>query len=223
LGRALANRPQLILLDEPLSALDAKLRLEMRGELKRIIEVSGATALIVTHDQEEAMSLAERVVIMSKGKIEQEGTPSHIYHYPDTVFVAEFVGRSNWLVGTPCEKTGECVEMKIVGGRKLLVKAPKGARAAKYNICIRPEALFFLEDDAEQNAAGNESRGAVNRLHGTIVDSTYLGNSWDIVVDIGENQKLTVMLNSASLITYTAGRTVILGVFPENVILIEST
>jgi ABC-type Fe3+/spermidine/putrescine transport system ATPase subunit len=107
LGRALASNPELILLDEPLSALDAKLRLELRTELKRILVTAGSTAVIVTHDQEEAMTFGERVVVMEKGQIRQEGSPAQIYDDPKTRFVAEFIGRSNWFSGTLGQKVGE--------------------------------------------------------------------------------------------------------------------
>ncbi|NCC31319.1 MAG: ABC transporter ATP-binding protein, partial [Chloroflexia bacterium] len=97
LARALAIRPQLLLLDEPLSALDAKIRLELRHEIRRIQRQLGITTIYVTHDQEEALSLSDRIVVMSKGKIEQVGTPTEIYNAPATEFVSRFVGHINLL------------------------------------------------------------------------------------------------------------------------------
>ena len=97
LARALAIRPQVLLLDEPLSALDAKIRLELRHEIRRIQQQLGITTIYVTHDQEEALSLSDRVVVMSQGKVEQVGTPAQIYSFPATEFVAQFVGQINLL------------------------------------------------------------------------------------------------------------------------------
>jgi len=99
LARALAIRPEVMLLDEPLSALDAKLRQELRVELKAILSAVNTTTIVVTHDQVEAMSLAERVIVMNRGKIIQQGTPTEIYANPQNKFVAEFIGRSNWFRG----------------------------------------------------------------------------------------------------------------------------
>ena len=90
-----------MLLDEPLSALDAKLRMELRIELKEILTGVGSTTIVVTHDQEEAMSLAEHVIVMDAGRIMQQGTPTEIYAHPANKFVAEFIGRSNWFTGEP--------------------------------------------------------------------------------------------------------------------------
>ena len=99
LARVLATRPKLVLLDEPLSALDAKLREELRLELKQILATVGSTTIVVTHDQDEAMSLADRIIVMNRGRIEQQGTPDEIYSQPRTPFVAAFVGRANWIHG----------------------------------------------------------------------------------------------------------------------------
>jgi ABC-type spermidine/putrescine transport systems, ATPase components len=100
LARVLATGPKLVLLDEPLSALDAKLREELRLELKQILTSVGSTTIVVTHDQDEAMSLADRIIIMNRGRIEQQGTPDEIYMRPRTAFVAAFIGRTNWFHGS---------------------------------------------------------------------------------------------------------------------------
>ena len=100
LARVLATKPKLVLLDEPLSALDAKLREELRVELKQILTAVGSTTIVVTHDQDEAMSLADRIIVMNRGRIEQQGAPDEIYSRPATSFVATFIGRTNWFHGT---------------------------------------------------------------------------------------------------------------------------
>src|SRR4029079_3022817 len=99
LARALVTRPTVLLLDEPLSNLDAKLRAELRVQMRGILEAVRATTILVTHDQEEAMSLGKRIIVMNKGSVEQSGTPSEIYDNPRTRFVASFIGHSNWLSG----------------------------------------------------------------------------------------------------------------------------
>ena len=100
LARVLATKPKLVLLDEPLSALDANMREELRTELKQVLGSVGTATMVVTHDQDKAMSLADRIVVMNRGRIEQDGTPDEIYARPKTHFVATFVGRTNWLRGT---------------------------------------------------------------------------------------------------------------------------
>src|SRR5262249_20926757 len=106
LARVLATRPELVLLDEPLSALDAKLREELRLEVKRILQAAGSTPIVANHDQEEAMSLADGIIVMNRGRIEQQGTPDEIYKRPRTAFVAGFVGRANWFQGRLEEPLG---------------------------------------------------------------------------------------------------------------------
>src|SRR5438045_758098 len=100
LARAMAVRPACLLLDEPLSNLDAKLRLEMRSEIRRIVKSSGTTAIYVTHDQKEALSMADAIAVMNQGRLEQIGSPTELYRHPATRFVADFIGESNFLAGT---------------------------------------------------------------------------------------------------------------------------
>ena len=139
LARALAIRPKVLLLDEPLSALDAKIRVELRSEIRRIQQELGITTIYVTHDQEEALSLSDRIVVMNAGKVEQIGTPFEIYNFPQTTFVASFIGQLNLLE----------VTVKDVAARKVMlnhfpittaypIKTTNGGQA---RLALRPEEL----------------------------------------------------------------------------------
>jgi putative spermidine/putrescine transport system ATP-binding protein len=169
LARALAFHPQVLLLDEPLSALDAKIRVELRLEIRRIQQQLGITTIYVTHDQEEALSLSDRVVVMSHGKMEQVGAPSQIYNFPKTEFVAQFVGQINML---PAEviKPGE----GLVRVGRQLVRAGQfdhlNGRAVR--LAVRPEELNpgFIE--------------GANNLTGKVESITYLGSIVRVRVDV---------------------------------------
>jgi spermidine/putrescine transport system ATP-binding protein len=167
LARALVNRPRVLLLDEPLGALDLKLRKEMQLELKGIQNEVGITFVHVTHDQEEAMTMADRIVIMDGGHIEQVGTPTELYEHPRTSFVAGFLGVSNLLDGT------------VVGGDQVklsdgtLVRVPSKAlaeRSGSVQIGVRPEKLRI-------------GGGEANTLAGTVSESAYIGVSTQYILD----------------------------------------
>jgi putative spermidine/putrescine transport system ATP-binding protein len=140
LARALAIRPQVLLLDEPLSALDAKVRVQLRDEIRRIQIEVGTTALFVTHDQEEALALADRVGVMRAGRLEQLGPPAEIYQRPETAFVADFVGLSNRLPGRVVDGTVE------VFGTKLPLLEPAAAPAGATTALVRPESVDLVVD-----------------------------------------------------------------------------
>ncbi len=162
LARALAIEPQVLLLDEPLSALDAKIRIVLRNEIRTIQRDLGITTVYVTHDQEEALSLSDRIVVMSEGRIEQIGTPFEIYNFPATSFVASFVGTLNVLETTVVDAaTGRL----SVDGQEIRVAGPiSGTRnGAQQPIAMRPEMLSMGEGGGE------------DRLRGTVVDVTFLG------------------------------------------------
>ncbi|TVR90345.1 MAG: ABC transporter ATP-binding protein [Spirochaetaceae bacterium] len=142
-ARALVMRPEVLLLDEPLSNLDAKLRVQMRGEIRKIQEEVGVTTIYVTHDQEEAMSLSDRIIVMNEGRIEQQGPPHEIYERPKTRFVAEFIGTSNLVPVTVWETHGNLVEIEAFGAR-LEVPAPPdfGSDAGQQALAVlRPEHI----------------------------------------------------------------------------------
>jgi spermidine/putrescine transport system ATP-binding protein len=165
LARALVNRPRVLLLDEPLGALDLKLLKQMQLELKRIQHEVGITFVHVTHDQEEAMTMADTIAVMHAGKIEQLGTPTELYETPRTAFVAGFLGISNLLAGTV--ESDETV--RLADGAVVRVPAARG-RSGEISIGIRPEKVRL---------------GAVeeNRLAGEVRESAYIGVSTQYIVD----------------------------------------
>ncbi|QRM32833.1 ABC transporter ATP-binding protein [Microvirga sp. VF16] len=190
LARALATDPQIVLLDEPLSALDAKLRLELRLELKEILRSVGATTIVVTHDQEEALSLGDEVVIMHAGKVVQYGSPTEIYKAPTNRFVAEFIGRSNWFHATRCGPSSGSLSSYITSnGMKIYTSSTQADHRGSVDLCIRPEYIEILD------ATNNVARDALgkNCLEGFVVDVAPLGADVHVVVDLpGETRLLAI-------------------------------
>jgi putative spermidine/putrescine transport system ATP-binding protein/putrescine transport system ATP-binding protein len=209
LARALATRPGLVLLDEPLSALDAKLRQELRTELREVLAAVGSSAIVVTHDQEEAMSLGERVLIMNRGKIVQQGTPDDIYARPQSRFVAEFMGRSNWFAGVL--ESGST--FKTVCGLVLDIGSNNTAAAGAYDICIRPESIDLLPDTAPS---------APNQMPGRVVDIALLGAVRQLIVALQSGQQLLVVQPNRLQANTTIGQSVLLSVPPNACMLIPA-
>ena len=189
LARALATRPEIMLLDEPLSALDAKLRQELRIELKEILESVGTTTIVVTHDQQEAMSLAEHVVVMHEGRIVQQGSPGEVYSRPRTTFVAEFIGQSNWFRGRIALPGGVdgARRLATTDGLVLHVAAPEVPVGTECDVCVRPEHI-----DLSIGASTEGDRGGGNVLQGAIVDVSYLGAEFQVVVELSSGQRMVV-------------------------------
>jgi putative spermidine/putrescine transport system ATP-binding protein len=160
LARALAVHPEVLLLDEPLSALDAKVRLTLRDEIRRIQSTLGITTVLVTHDQEEALGISDRIGVMSKGHLEQLGTPIQIYREPSSAFVARFVGSMNEL---PAEVVGR--DSVRVGNVTVVAGRPHGhLDGAAVNLLVRPEQLYLADGDG-------------GGLPGTVVSTTFQGTS----------------------------------------------
>ena len=178
LARALVYSPGVLLLDEPLSNLDAKLRLQARTWLKRLQERVGVTTVFVTHDQDEALAMSDRVVVMNFGAIEQIGTPEQIYQEPDSPFVAGFIGSSNILFGSVVE-AGARTLVKIVETGWILEVSPVEPLAVgtDVTVAIRPELAMLLPDDA----AAEQSQ--VNTYRATILANTYRGARYECVID----------------------------------------
>jgi putative spermidine/putrescine transport system ATP-binding protein/putrescine transport system ATP-binding protein len=169
LARAMAVAPEVMLLDEPLSALDAKLRQELRFELKQILQAAHCTTLIVTHDQEEAMSLADEIVVMDRGRILQRGDAATIYHAPRTRAVADFIGRANWFEGTLGTQTADVHRAFVTAEGTFRVMADGATTDAAVQLCVRPERLRIL---ASEETVGD----GLNVLEGTLVSAAYLGS-----------------------------------------------
>ena len=166
LARAMVIRPTCLLLDEPLSNLDAKLRLEMRGEIRRICRQFELTSVYVTHDQQEALSIADRIAILDAGRLLQVGQPAEVYRRPRNRFVAEFIGEGNFLPGRVRSRNG-LTEVELEDGTVLRPSAPtEGGPAAgsKVTICLRPEALRIAE-----------GQPAAQAVRAKLVETTYLG------------------------------------------------
>ena len=164
LARALARRPQILLLDEPLSALDAKIRLRLRGEIRKIQTHLGITTVYVTHDQEEALSIADRIAVMRAGRIEQVGRPEEIYAAPRTDFVADFIGLSNLMTCRVLSAPEGVVEWE---GERLRVPVGDAADGASVTVSVRPEKLTLLTERTPVPPA--------NRLEGVLDVVTFLG------------------------------------------------
>lgn len=174
LARALAVRPDCLLLDEPLSNLDAKLRHEMRSEIRRICKTAGFTTIYVTHDQKEALSVADRIAVMRDGKLQQVGTPSELYHQPANTFVADFIGQTNLLEGRLIADGGEVVTVETLAGN-LLARKPAKKLPDRVMVSIRPEQVRLAEGRA---APGR------NRVTGKTRDKTFLGEASEVVLDV---------------------------------------
>jgi putative spermidine/putrescine transport system ATP-binding protein len=193
LARALAIEPRVLLLDEPLSALDAKVRVQLREEIRRIQLRLGITTIYVTHDQEEALSVSDRVAVLSHGRIEQVGPPAEIYGSPATPFVAEFVGTMNRLEATVSNPEVGEVEYD---GTRLAVDAVRGrARGERVLVLVRPELLELVR---APNGAGDGG------LAGEIISQTFLGAVTRLKVTAGEND-LTADVSAARALSLPVG------------------
>src|SRR5438309_2285800 len=201
LARALAIKPKVLLLDEPLSALDAKVRARLRDEIRRVQLEVGITTLFVTHDQEEALAIADRVGVMRAGRLEQLGPPTTIYSRPATPFVAEFVGLTNRLPGVV--RGGE-VEVR---GTRLPMVQPDAADGPAVAL-VRPEAVTFAGD----------GEGASGPLAGTVIATAFLGATSRVTVDLGD---ITILaqLPTSEASAHPAGTRVRLALRPDAVLI----
>ena len=187
LARALVNRPSLLLLDEPLGALDLKLRRQMQVELKAIQMEVGLTFLHVTHDQEEAMDMADTVAVMNKGRIEQMGAPEALYERPKTLFVSKFLGQSNIFVGDVAETNADSVSINVAGNKITVPTKRAEKTTGKIAIGVRPEKATFHEDQAPAASAGLNIIGP-----GEIIDIRFTGVSNQYLIEIPQIGKVTV-------------------------------
>jgi spermidine/putrescine transport system ATP-binding protein len=210
LARALINRPQVLLLDEPLAALDLKLRRAMQVELKSIQREVGITFLFVTHDQDEALSMSDRIAIMNRGVVEQCGTPEHIYENPTSVFAAGFIGTSNLMPGTYDGGAVQvCPELRVplMGGHGLTV-------GDQVSVAIRPEKIWI-----------SELTPAMVQVPGTVVASSYHGATTQYLVSVAPDVTLTVLEQNLPRMRtgdrWTPGSRVLIGWLPEHTVLLK--
>jgi spermidine/putrescine ABC transporter ATP-binding subunit len=189
LARALVKRPKVLLLDEPLSALDAKLRDDMRLELTRLQETVGITFIIVTHDQDEALSMASRIAVMDRGGVAQIATPTELYEQPRNKFVADFIGKVNLIDATITSQKGKIKSCEAQGVGKFQMESDK-ACGPNATIAVRPEKLKLSD---------KEPKGAnLVKVKATIRDVAYYGDVSHIVADIADGKELEINVQNNS-------------------------
>jgi spermidine/putrescine transport system ATP-binding protein len=179
LARALVNQPYVLLLDEPLGALDLKLRRSLQDELKRIQTEVGITFVYVTHDQEEALALSDRIAVMHRGRVEQLGTPEELYERPSTRFVADFIGTTNLLHGAVDALDGDVATIRLASGDLIVAPADALAPGKTVELSVRPEAIEV------EAANGHGPDGRTSRVRGTVRQVAYLGGTVRYVVRSG--------------------------------------
>ena len=206
LARAIAVKPQVLLLDEPLSALDAKIRISLREEIRGLQRKLGITTIYVTHDQEEALSMSDRIVVMHEGRADQIGTPFEIYNRPKTRFVASFVGTLNQLKAIPVDD-----HVFDVSGQHIRVAAPTvGADGSEVLLALRPEAVALTPDAAR-----------TNQLKGTIDEVHFLGSVVRIRVKFGANTVSFDTFNSPASPPPERGTDVTLYFSPDDILVLH--
>ena len=188
LARALVKQPKLLLLDEPLGALDKKLREQTQFELMNIQDKVGVTFVVVTHDQEEAMTLATRIAVMDKGQFVQIGTPTEIYEFPDNRFVADFVGSANLLTGTVSEKHDGQLTITTDAGVFATTSKLDVSEGTAVHVGIRPEKILMHK--------GQDQASGENMIHGIVEDIGYLGNASRYKVRVNTGQLMDVSLTN---------------------------
>jgi spermidine/putrescine transport system ATP-binding protein len=186
LARALASEPKVLLLDEPLSALDLKLRQQMRVELKQLQEETGITFIFVTHDQVEALTMSDRIAVMSEGKVQQTGRPTDIYERPVNHFVADFIGETNFFDVTVESISGNQARCVVPGGKPVLAEAVEGCQAGDtVSLSVRPEGIQLIPTGADDGA-----------LEGVVERPIYLGTDTHYIVGIPGGQSVLVRVQN---------------------------
>jgi putative spermidine/putrescine transport system ATP-binding protein len=222
LARALAIEPTVLLLDEPLSALDAKIRVALRHEIRQIQRQLGITTVYVTHDQEEALELSDRIVVMSEGRIEQIGTPFEIYNFPATSFVASFVGTLNAIDTKIVDAAGG--RLSLAGHEVRTTSALTGSAGQAVTVAIRPEMIALSTPDGSNVVAVSPTGGmtGTNRLPGTVADVAFLGSVVRVRTTVGPDATPVFVdtFNNPNLAVPPAGSPIVLGFPPEAVLVL---
>ena len=178
IARALVNRPKVLLLDEPLGALDLKLRKQMQGELKALQRRLGITFIYVTHDQEEALTMSDRIAVMNRGRLEQVGTPEEVYNHPETKFVADFIGESNIIEGYIENMTDDSIEVTMESGKAIIRETGYRMEEMVY-LCIRPENLKISTEEKEGF-----------RFRGQVKEHIFIGSTNKTMIEMPNGQML---------------------------------
>ncbi|MCI8334182.1 MAG: ABC transporter ATP-binding protein [Lachnospiraceae bacterium] len=178
IARALVNQPKVLLLDEPLGALDLKLRKQMQGELKHLQKRLGITFIYVTHDQEEALTMSDRIAVMNNGYLEQVGTPEEVYNHPQTKFVADFIGESNIIEGYIEHMTEDSIEVTMESGKAVIHESGYRPEEMVY-LCVRPENLKITTDAVEGF-----------RFRGQVREHIFIGSINKTMIELPNGQML---------------------------------
>ncbi|MGH6623176.1 MAG: ABC transporter ATP-binding protein [Burkholderiaceae bacterium] len=198
IARAIVFNPSVVLMDEPLGALDKNLRFQMQVEIKDIQRRLGMTVVYVTHDQEEAMNMSDRIAIMNNGRIVQVGPPTEIYEHPHDVFVARFLGEANLLEARVESVSEQSTMVRTAGGLALRARAPQGITdAAQGHVFFRPERVTIEADEGSISSMDSSVAGDSNRAQGRIAQASFLGNILRYAVDIEPGQQVTVDVQNA--------------------------
>ncbi|MGE4297693.1 MAG: spermidine/putrescine ABC transporter ATP-binding protein PotA [Desulfovibrionaceae bacterium] len=208
IARAVVNNPLVLLLDEPLSALDAKLRKEMQFELKHLRRELGITFIFVTHDQKEAFSMSDRVVVMNVGRIEQVGTPVEVYEAPETLYVASFVGETNILDGVVGEGYKGDLTARVEGKVCSLRTPRRFSQGEHIKVLLRPEDIRVARRETE----GDHGPW----FPGTVIETTYHGTTYDLRIALTSGKELTAtefFNENATSIAYREGERVLISWF----------
>ena len=213
LARALAFRPSVLLLDEPLSNLDARLRLEMRVEIRRIVDQASITTIYVTHDQKEALSLADGLAVLRDGKVEQIGGPRELYDQPRNRFTASFLGETNFLEGTANASDDHGARVQTEAGE--LVTRSSATKGGNAVLSIRPEAIQLVSS-SEATAAPE----GWNTLEGTVESSVFLGESAEHRVSVGNAELRVLELHPRE--ARASGSSVRLRIDPADLVLVDA-
>ena len=210
LARALVLEPDVVLLDEPLSNLDARLRLEMRARIKEIHETLGLTMVYVTHDQAEALSMADRMAIMLRGRLAQTGTPREIYHRPNSRFVADFIGETNLIAGRVSSVEGTVTVETAVGALTASLAWPSIAAGMEVWCSIRPEKLDLLK----------ERENRTNEMRGEVLRTFFLGDHEQYFVRLADGSELRTVELDTRVERATTGQVVCVGCEAEDVVVL---
>jgi putrescine transport system ATP-binding protein len=222
LARSLARRPKILLLDEPLAALDKKLRESTQLELMELQRRLGMTFIVVTHDQEEAMTMANRIGVMDAGRLEQVASPRDLYEAPQSRWVAQFVGDVNLFDGEVVSREHNRLTVSMRGGGTLAVAEPRNvAVRAVVSVAIRPEKVKLSRRGPASDAANSQ---AINRLEGVVTDVSYLGGLtvYKVKLDSGAMVRSSIA-NTARLDrdTYSTGERVVAWFTPDDCVVLE--
>jgi spermidine/putrescine transport system ATP-binding protein len=225
LARALINHPRVLLLDEPLGALDLKLRKQMQLELKRIQTEVGITFVYVTHDQDEAMTMSDRIAVMRGGHIEQLGGATDLYEHPATEFVAGFLGVSNLIDARLASRSGDEATFELDGGSAVIGPTTSLAIGARVRLGIRPEKLHLVPLELADLPGTLSAHSGHNRVEGTILDASYVGVSTMYVVRTDFGKELIVYAQNLEVSgvqgQFEPGQRVRIGWKPQHTFVIE--